>query len=50
MQIIAEWNTKDRNCLNACNKNWLRELAKEIPEAAKREITSIQTLPLCFGH
>jgi len=29
MHIIAVWNTKGRNCLNACNKNWLKELAKK---------------------
>jgi hypothetical protein len=33
MQIIAIWNTKGRNCLNACNKSWLEDLAKGIPEA-----------------
>jgi hypothetical protein len=33
LQIIAIWNTKDRACLNAHNKDWLKELAKEIPEA-----------------
>jgi hypothetical protein len=33
MHIIALWNTGGRNCLNACNKNWLKELAKKIPEA-----------------
>jgi hypothetical protein len=27
------WNTEGRSCLNACNKNWLKELSKEIPEA-----------------
>jgi hypothetical protein len=27
------WNTEGRDCLNACNKNWLKDLAKEIPEA-----------------
>jgi hypothetical protein len=26
-------NTKGNVCLNAHNKNWLKELAKEIPEA-----------------
>jgi hypothetical protein len=39
MHIIATWNTKGRNCLNAC-KIWLKELAKEIPEA-KWEINYI---------
>jgi len=33
LQIIAIWNTKGRVCLNANNKDWLKELAKEIPEA-----------------
>jgi hypothetical protein len=32
MHIIAVWNTEGRNCLNSCYKNWLKELAKEIPE------------------
>ena len=40
LQIIAIWITEGRNCLNACNKEWLKELAKEIPEA-KWEINSI---------
>jgi len=45
LQIIAIWrNTKGRNCLNACNKNWLNELAKETPEA-KWEITFIIFYP-----
>jgi len=33
LQIIAIWNTKGRISLNAHNKDWLKELAKEIPEA-----------------
>jgi len=33
LQIIAIWNTKGRVCLNAHNKDWLKEHAKEIPEA-----------------
>ena len=33
LKIIAIWNTKGRVCLNAHNKDWLKELAKEIPEA-----------------
>jgi hypothetical protein len=33
MHIIAIWNTEGRNCLNACNKNWLKEPAKEVSEA-----------------
>jgi hypothetical protein len=44
MHIIAIWNTKDRNYLNACNKNWLKELAKKIPEA-KWEINYIPNDP-----
>ena len=44
MHIIAIWNTKDRNYLNACNKNWLKELAKEIPKA-KWEINYIHNDP-----
>ena len=33
LQVISIWNTKCRVCLNAHNKDWLKELAKEIPEA-----------------
>ena len=33
LKIISIWNTKGRVCLNAHNKDWLKELAKEIPEA-----------------
>jgi hypothetical protein len=33
LKIIATWNTKGRVCLTAHNKDWLKELAKEIPEA-----------------
>jgi hypothetical protein len=33
LNIIAIWNTKGRVCRNAHNKYWLKELAKEIPEA-----------------
>jgi hypothetical protein len=29
LKIIAIWNTKGRVCLNAHNKDWLKELAKE---------------------
>jgi len=43
-KIIAIWNTKGRVCLNAQNKDWLRELAKEIPEA-KWEIENIHNHP-----
>ena len=44
LKIIAIWNTKGRVCLNAQNKDWLRELAKEIPEA-KWEIENIHNHP-----
>ena len=44
MQIIAIWNTKDRVCLNAHNKDWLKEFAKEIPEATW-EIQNIHNHP-----
>jgi hypothetical protein len=40
MHIIAIWITKGRSYLNACNKNWLKELAKQNPEA-KWEINYI---------
>jgi hypothetical protein len=42
------WNAKGRVCLNAHNKNWLKELANEIPEAKwefKTYITIPTTLP-----
>ena len=44
LKIIVIWNTKGRVCLNAHNKDWLKELAKEIPEA-KWEIQSIHNHP-----
>jgi hypothetical protein len=45
MHIIAIWNTKGRNYwCNACNKNWLKVLAKEIFEA-KWEINYIHNDP-----
>ena len=44
LQIIAIWNTKGRVCLNAHNKQWLKKLAKEIPEA-KWEIQNIHNHP-----
>jgi len=44
LQIIAIWNTKGRVCLNAHNNDWLKELAKEIPEA-KWEIQNIHNQP-----
>jgi hypothetical protein len=44
MQIISIWDTKGRSCLNACNKNWLKKLAKKIPEA-KWDIKSIHNDP-----
>ena len=33
LKIIAIWNTKGRVCLNVHNKDWLKGLAKEFPEA-----------------
>jgi hypothetical protein len=33
LKIIAIWNTKGRVCLNAHNKDRLKEVAKEIHEA-----------------
>ena len=44
LKIIAIWNTKGRVCLNAHNKDWLKELAKEIPEA-KWEVWNIHNHP-----
>jgi hypothetical protein len=44
LQIIAIWNTKGRNCPNAYNNNWLKELAKKIPEA-KWEFNDIHKIP-----
>jgi len=44
LEIIAIWNTKGRVCPNAHNKDWLKELAKEIPEA-KWEIQNIHNHP-----
>ena len=44
LQIIAIWNTKGRFCLKAHNKDWLKKLAKEIPEA-KSEIQYIHNNP-----
>jgi hypothetical protein len=44
LKIIAIWNTKGRVCLNAHNKDWLKELSKEIPEA-KWEIQNIHNHP-----
>jgi hypothetical protein len=53
LQIIAIWSTKGRVCLNAHNKDWLKELAKEIPEA-KWETQNIHNHPyqtaLGSGH
>jgi hypothetical protein len=45
MHIVAIWNTKGRNCLDACNKNWLIELGKEIPRQSGKSFTSIITTP-----
>jgi len=44
LQVIAIWNTKGRVCLNAHNKDWLKELAKDIPEA-EWEIQNIHNHP-----
>jgi len=44
LKIIAIWNTKGRVRLNAHNKDWLKELAKKIPEA-KWEIQNIHNHP-----
>jgi hypothetical protein len=44
LQIIAIWKTKGRVCLNAHNKDWLKELAKEIPEA-KWETQNVHNHP-----
>jgi hypothetical protein len=44
LQVIAIWNTKGRVCLNAHNKDCLKELAKEIPEA-RWEIQNIHNHP-----
>jgi hypothetical protein len=33
MHSIAIWSIEGRNCLNACNKKWLKDLAKDIPKA-----------------
>jgi hypothetical protein len=44
VHIIAIWNTEGRNCINACDKNWLKDLAKEILEA-KWEINCIHNYP-----
>ena len=44
LQIISIWNTKGRVCLKAHNKDWLKELTKEIPEA-KWEFQNIHTHP-----
>jgi hypothetical protein len=33
LQIVAIWITKGKVCLNAHNKDWLKEIAKEFPEA-----------------
>jgi hypothetical protein len=46
LKIFAIWNTKGRVCLNAHNKNWLKELAKEIPESGKfKTYITIPTKP-----
>jgi len=48
LQIIAIWNIKGMICLNAHNKDWLKELAKEIPEA-KWEIWNVHNHPYRTG-
>jgi hypothetical protein len=45
LKIVAIWKTKGRVCLNAHNKDWLKELAKEIPQEAKWEIQNIHNHP-----
>ena len=47
MHIIAIWNTEGRNCLNACNKNWLKSLPNNFLRQSGKSITFIMTLPLC---
>jgi hypothetical protein len=44
-QVIAICNTKGKVCLNAHNKDWLKEIAKDIPEA-KWELQNIHYHPL----
>jgi len=44
LKIIATWNTKGRVCLNAHNKDWIKQLVKEILEA-KWEIQNIHNHP-----
>jgi hypothetical protein len=44
LQVIALWNTNGRVCLNAHNKDWLKDIAKEIPEG-KWEIQNIHNHP-----
>ena len=43
-QVIAICNTKGKVCLNAHNKDWLKELAEKIPEA-KWETQDIHNHP-----
>jgi hypothetical protein len=45
MHIIAIWNTEGRNCFNSCNRNWLKELTKDIPEANNWDINYIHNDP-----
>ena len=50
MHTIAIWNTKGRNCLNACNKNWLKELAKEfLRQSRKSNAFKTTPTPLHFA-
>jgi hypothetical protein len=48
LTVLAIWNTEGRDCLNACIKNWVKDLAKEIPEA-KWEINCIHNDPYPFA-
>ena len=45
MRIIAIWDAQGKNHLNACNKNWLKELAKEIPGQSGKLI-AVKTTPI----
>ena len=44
----AIWNTKGRHCLNACNKNCLKKLDKEIPEAEWKINCMHNVNPCCY--
>jgi hypothetical protein len=45
LQIIAICNTKGRVCLNAYNKDWLKNFAKRSPRQIKWEIQNINNNP-----